>query len=606
MMRLWVCLMIAWGMMSGASADEGDSDYPLVDLLEQTTISVFDPVLFAQQTRDFDPVTLDGWGFVPSEEVGAVRSFWVLDSDGIFSIEAELRMIGQHILIWVEVGADMDERHLVDVADAFDEIIYPVAHQLWGDVPELEAPIYVLFANNLINFVSGYFSHQNLYPAEIVPTSNEYPMFVINLDFYTHSIDFLVPLLGHEYQHLINFYRNPQQDAWLNEGFSTFFEDYLGYNPSRRLVPPFFAQPNRQLNTPNTDQVTTYSTGFLFLSYFYQRYGLEGIQALYQQIGLGGVTDALQQLEPNTQISLDDFFADWVIANYLYDDEIWGYEIDFPPRVFFRVHPLYSASEYTIPQYSAQYFNLTLDGTTKIQVEFDHSVPLIPTSAPSGDYLWHSNMADRSTTTLTRWFDLSDVDNATLSFDVWYDIEAFRDYAYLLISTDEGLTWDFLQTDHMTAENPYGNGYGVGWTGSSEGWQSDHIRLDDYSGQRVMIRFQYVTDDAIQGYGLAIDNIAVPEIGYSTDLEDDGGDWVADGWLWMDNRLPQKAWIQAILQDSAGKVIAVERWLYPEDEVIILNRGEVASKVTVVVSPFAPVTTIPATYRLNPETIQKP
>ena len=44
-------------------------------------------------------------------------------------------------------------------------------------------------------------------------------------------------------------------------------------------------------------------------------------------------------------------------------------------------------------------------------------------------------------TTLEREFDLSEVDEATLEFWMWHNIEEDWDYAYASISTDDGKTW---------------------------------------------------------------------------------------------------------------------------------------------------------------------
>ena len=57
--------------------------------------------------------------------------------------------------------------------------------------------------------------------------------------------------------------------------------------------------------------------------------------------------------------------------------------------------------------------------------------------------------------------------------------------------------------------------------------------------QEVMIRFEYVTDAAVHGEGMLLDDIAVPEIGYFTDFEEDDGGWEGAGWVRVANVLPQ-------------------------------------------------------------------
>lgn len=603
-MRLWIWVVVCIGMIGWVTADESEPDYPLVETLRQTAVSVFDPALFAQQRFG---VVVDQT-FTPSIDhpLGARETFWASNDDGSFLVEAELRAIGEQSLIWVEVGARISDDHLREVAREFDQNIYHQSHALWGDVEALQAPIVILYAHDLGANVLAYFTQRHTYPAQVLAMSNERPMFFINLDGYFEDIDEIGATLGHEYQHMIGFYRNPYQDTWLNEGFSTFSEYYLGYDSPQRYLQPWMLKPNTQLNSFGTvsSRFTHYSASYLFVLYVYQRYGVTGIQTLYHQParGMEGVAEMLAVIDPET--TADQFFADWMIANYLFNHETWGYGEGFPPRPFIRVEALNAPIERTQPQYSAQYFSLFPEGDVMIALTLSESVRLIPIDASSGEKMWYGNRGDISTMTLTRAFDLREVASATLYFDLWHQIEPAWDYAYLLVSDDAGQTWDMVQSAWMSVDDPYGNNYGSGWTGDSAGWRREKVVLDDYIGAEILVRFQYITDDAINDHGIAIDELMVPELDYHADLEADAGGWVADGWVWMDNRLPQKVWVQAIRYDAEQTVIDVERWLYPDDGEIILRDDGRTAQVIVVVSPFAPMTTIPATYRLSVEPLQ--
>jgi hypothetical protein len=55
----------------------------------------------------------------------------------------------------------------------------------------------------------------------------------------------------------------------------------------------------------------------------------------------------------------------------------------------------------------------------------------------------------------------------------------------------------------------------------------------------VQVRFEYVTDAAINGEGLLLDDIAIPEIDYQSDFEKDDGGWDAAGFVRIENGLPQ-------------------------------------------------------------------
>ena len=57
-----------------------------------------------------------------------------------------------------------------------------------------------------------------------------------------------------------------------------------------------------------------------------------------------------------------------------------------------------------------------------------------------------------------------------MSYQVWYNLEEKWDYAYVELSVDGGRTWQILETDNTSPENPIGISYGPGYTGDSGGW----------------------------------------------------------------------------------------------------------------------------------------
>jgi bacillopeptidase F (M6 metalloprotease family) len=73
----------------------------------------------------------------------------------------------------------------------------------------------------------------------------------------------------------------------------------------------------------------------------------------------------------------------------------------------------------------------------------------------------------------------------------------------------------------------------------SSQWIQESIDLSEFAGQQVWIRFEYVTDAVQNGEGMLLDDIEIPEIGYFTDFEDDDGGWEAEGWVRVNNILPQ-------------------------------------------------------------------
>jgi hypothetical protein len=308
-------------------------------------------------------------------------------------------------------------------------------------------------------------------------------------------------------------------------------------------------------------------------------------------------------------MSHEDLFADWVIANTLDEPSIvdgqYGYEEIDPPR--FASELQYSDSDYpvsesaTVHQYGCDY--IELEGRRPVVFRFTGStqVGLVDATAHSGRYAWWSNRGDDSDMTLTRAFDLSEVSEATLEFWVWYDIEEDWDYAYVEASTDGGQTWQILNTPSGTDTNPNGSSFGRAYTGSSGSgarpqWILEKVDLSSYAGGEVLIRFEYVTDDAVNRPGLLVDDIAVPEIGYAADFEADDGGWQAQGFIRHANVLPQRWVVQLILFGAEPTVERLELTAEQIGEWTIPLEGS-TDRAIIAVSALAPVTTEVGSYR---------
>jgi hypothetical protein len=112
----------------------------------------------------------------------------------------------------------------------------------------------------------------------------------------------------------------------------------------------------------------------------------------------------------------------------------------------------------------------------------------------------------------------------------------------------------------------------------------------------IQVRFEYITDDAVNRPGFALDDVAIPEIDYASDFEADGDGWEPAGFIRHANVLPQRWLVQLI---TFGDEPQVERLTLEADQTgsweIPLGSG--AHRAVVAVSALAPVTTEPASYR---------
>ena len=188
-----------------------------------------------------------------------------------------------------------------------------------------------------------------------------------------------------------------------------------------------------------------------------------------------------------------------------------------------------------VHQYGADYIRLDQPGTFTITFDGSRQVQIIPTDTVNTDadpitddsFVWWSNRADDSDMTLTRTLDLTDAQNPVLEYDLWYWIEKDFDYGYVEVSTDGGQRWDVLTTPYSNQADPHGNSYGPGYTGQSSresgasaaGWLHESIDLSAYTGQQIQIRFELVSDDAVNQPGMAVDNLCVAAIDWCDDAE---------------------------------------------------------------------------------------
>lgn len=601
--------------LANALADVLADTYPTVAALDSTAIPVSDPVDLARRLRGVTdipapPIT------APDFAIGDQQRFFALNTfeRRQFTVEATLRAAGQHILLWVENGVDIDNGELSAITDAFDTRVYPGTRMLWGSeaTPGVDGDprIYGLLAHHLGSTTAAYFISANTYPVAVNPTSNAHEMFMFNLDFFPRpfSLAGIEPVIAHEFQHMIRQNLHSNQDTWLNEGLSQFTEFFL-YGRVDSSVLSFLQAPRTQLTDWSADpggRAANYGGSLLFLIYLYERFGLDAVQALaadQSPRAWEGVDRIVRQYSAE---SADEFFADWVMINLLQAQGVTDPRFDYaslpplisPPAIAdVRLYPY--DHDGALTPYSTDYIVFQgLEGMPRMHIALDAApeIALFPSPSFSG-HAMYSNRADLSDTRLTRVFDLTGVSAATLSYRVWYDLENQWDYGYVMVSRD-GQIWTPLAAAHTSTNDPNDRSYGAGYTGSSQGWLDDSVSLDTYAGAPVFIRFETITDDAVNRPGMVIDDVRIDAIGYRTDFESDDGGWLAEGWLRTDNRLPAAFTVQAaVLTDSGG--VQVTRWNTQGDGAWTLPLPPDAHRLWLAVSPTAPVTTALLAYHLS-------
>jgi immune inhibitor A len=600
--------------ISQPSPDSTAAELTTEQVLANTDIPVRDRLDLAQRLKLSDqPIPVVVNLTPPSYQLGDQETFWVGESDTLrhFQVTAILRYIGPNSYWWIEDGYDVSDSDIAASAEAFENSIYPTNRAFFGNEwsPGVDNDPHVhIFIGNVPG-VGGYFYSINEYSKLINPYSNEKEMFFINIAAARPGTNRLDSILAHEFQHMIHWYNDANEETWVNEGLSELAMNLNNYDTGG-TERAYAKTPDTQLNawgdSPN-ESIAHYGGSFLFMSYFLEQFGEELMREVvaHPANGADGF-NAVLTAEGQTY-RFDDVFADWVVANYLDDpmlgEGVWGYDnlsVDsMSIDAEHRDYPVHQES--AVSQYAADYVVFEVpQGDLTIEFTGTTQVKVVPNEAHSGTYQWWSNRGDDSNMTLTRTFDLSGVDEAVLQFWTWYDIEADWDFAYVEVSSDGGQTWDILPGLYTTTENKSGNSFGHAWTGASGGdtpqWVQEVIDLSAYAGQVIDVRFEYVTDDAINRVGFLVDDIAIPAIGYFDDAEADDGGWETTGFVRMDNVLPQRYVLQVI---EMGDEPRVQRMTLDER-----NHGRLTltgldgrnDQVVLVISGITPFTTEVANY----------
>lgn len=545
-----------------------DESYQTLDTLRSELVPIADPIDLAQR--------LAGVGDVPRviQEQAAPRSegetqkFWVSDVDQNtnFQIDAELVYITDHVYFWVEQGVDYRLADVKALVDEFEDKIYPTDREFfgseWSPGVDGDVHLYILFARGLGSTIAGYFASNDSYPQQIHEYSNEHEMFYLSADNVDLRDEFTYGVLAHEFQHMIHWNLDRNEETWMNEGFSE-VATLLNHYDTGGFDFAYAQNPDQPLTFWPPDPGTTtshYGQAYLFLTYFLQRFGSEATMALVAnpENGLDSVDASLAELgeldETTGEVmTADDVYRDWAVAMLLQDPSVQDgryaiTEYDNAPHS--RVTDNFSqcpvqSQDRSVSPYGVDYIHFRCDSPQTLAFDGASLIQIVPADPHSGDYAFWSNRGDESDMTLTRSFDLTDVEgSASLDYWVWYDIEEGWDYLYLEASADGGESWQILETPSGTDEDPSGNSYGWGYTAKSGGgsearWIQESVDLSAFTGGEVELRFEYVTDAAVNGEGLLLDDVSIDAIGYQEDFEGDDGGWDGAGFVRVFNRLPQ-------------------------------------------------------------------
>ena len=559
------------------------------------------PRLCCPEPGKVDPVVRHN---APTLEVGHRETLKLVDLHAplLYESDFELRLVTTNAYWFVEDGLNVSQEDLETSAAEFEDSVYPLVTGAFGTEwkPGVDGDPHLYIINADLRGVGGYYSAADEYPKAIRPVSNEHESIYINTAYLPVGSARYPEVLAHELHHAIHWNADRSEETWINEGLSELAVTIAGYREASALA---FrrAGPTSLTIWPAGDVggAENYGAASLFMHYFSEHYGgLDDLRPLLSQQGDGiaGLEAYLE--ESGYEATFAHIFRDWAVANLL-DEETGAYGYDDLTVSF----PVYrnlkddDETKSTIPQYSIEYIRLgELSGPSVLSFHGDSSTALLPEDVGAG--CWWSNRADVMDSTLTASVDLRQMGDASLDYQVWFSIEEDWDFAYLEVSEDGGETWTILETPLTSSDDPLKVSFGPGYTGSSDGWQNESLPLDHWVGQEVLVRFQYITDAAINDHGLCLRDLRVSTQDGALDMQ---VEWEPNGFAWTNNRVRQGFIIQVVYEGRGGvsnRVVQV-----PLDG---SNRGELtltpdtsARRTVVIVQAMAPSTRMPASYTLQ-------
>ena len=540
----------------------------ILETLKAEVVPIADPISLAERLQGKSGIPTVVAESAEPIPLGTVQTFWASNVDTLenFQVEAELVYATDHVYFWVEQGVEYDFDELKTLVDEFETNSYPTNREFfgpeWSPGVDGDPHLYMLFANGLGFSIAGYYSSNDEYAPQAHEFSNSHEMFYLMAQNIDLADEFTAGVLAHEFQHMIHWYRDRNEETWMNEGFSEVAAHLNGFDVGGADFEYAF-DPDQTLTEWPSEPGTAgghYGQAFLVLTYFLDRFGADATQTVVADPanGFDSIDRTLADLgavdsATGAAITSDDVFLDWALAMLLQDSSLadgrYGYTSydNVPDPAFVETVedcPVEGQTR-SVSQYGVDYIRLTCEGAYSLVVEGRSLAPILPVEAYSGDFTFWSNRGDSSDMTLTRAFDLTQVSGpVALDYRVWYDIEEGYDYVYLEVSEDYVATWSIIETPSGTADDPSGNSYGWGYNafsggGTSGEWIEERVDLSPYAGMEILVGFEYVTDAAVNGEGLLLDDVRIDAFGYEEDFETDDGGWEAEGFVRLYNQLPQ-------------------------------------------------------------------
>lgn len=575
--------------------------------------------------------------------IGTVRNWLGLDdtTGKYYPKSYTLRAVGRHIEVWVakdlafpagdcrKDAIDVSDAQVADLVKEFDGTIYPKETAAFstppdrdGSHPEMSGDFSgdgdktVTLVDNIrdanyytfpkaITYTAGFFSPQlnELFDRNVMTIDAydwKHRMGANPPDDPTNDLCTSRPAhprmyeatFAHEWQHLLEYYADPNEVTWVNEGLSDFAQTLTGYVDSRARVdqrgmdnhltcfqgfgnvktkfnpnPRDCGGPQNSLNLWNegtpTQILADYGNAYEFMLYLRDRFGLGIITKLHRDgahQGLAGVAAVLPAGVTLASV-LHDYQLMVLVDRYV---DRRGGTVSGIPKIRVIANSLRSTvnldnpSAYDTPGAAPNGADYVPLPTPLHSISFRGAnfLPALPTGwTIADDTLFSGNTSDLSNAAV---LPISvPADSPTLSLETAWDAEAGFDFAYVEISTDGGKSYTAIPGDRTVPGL-----LGPGLSGASNGVETISYPLSPYAGKDVLLALHYVSDSVVNKGGWRIGKITLSGKNTPDKIVSDGS--TLDGWKSPTaiNPIPVTTWHVTLvgLSGSHAAVVPIDQF----------------------------------------------
>lgn len=509
----------------------------------------------------------------------------------IESLPAEVRYLDPNLVIWQQQGLNISNELIEYLRDKLENEAYSLLVDLYG-TGLTDEKLHLVFVNFKSDMVVGYFDVAATYGINSSHTPNT---IFLNAKLIEKDASVIYSVVSHELTHLLASKFDGNEDEWITEGIAEYTPFSLGLQNSS-MINTYLEDTTQQLNQVQNlteDQFSSsYGGGALYLQTLANRCGdkfigqlmfdasngTENINSLVgEDCGIAAPVDSNDPLYYTNQS-----FIDFAVSLYTNRDAKSNEKLQCKSNI---------DQTFESNQYGISYFDVPCRGTYTIDFQGETSVVAFPEAIGHGQFVAMKN-AVTGRTQMIRGFDLSEVGNATLNFEIFHSIGSNLDSIYVEVSND-GENWTIISYPEG-AVRLSNNNLKAKYDGNSNGWVSKSIDISDFAGEFIFIKFEVLNFGEIINPEVLIDSISIPEIEYIETFDSNIDEsWFFSGFVQTTAIYPQYyqlAWIPDNLKSSAMQLIEVDPWKNGHISTMVSGKG------TFIVIPTTSQTTETTNY----------